>query len=378
MNDRGIVAVMALLVMLLLTMMGMAFLTISATEHTIAANEVKMKRAFNIAEAGIERGKHAIKSTPLPLAAFLSGQPAADPGPWPFGDVAGLINTYDGGNYVVHIYDNEDDAPAPNNPLVDKDNKLYIDSVGTLGTARRRIIALVEKQTLGFPPLPGGYTAVTTTPPTWDLDQPLSTVSGVNPVTGKDWSGTCSGVAGIVHATPGMTVNNSGTLQGGSRTYNPATDDAMWNDPAAINSIVDAWKARPGTVSYTGNNPPSLGTAAAPQVTVWRTTGATHTSALTGYGVLILEGPSGWQFGPQPFNFHGLVIHMGGKTVEYTGPSLVRGGVISVNAAGATNGSVEDTASLKYDCQALSAYANQAVGGGNGSFKVHSWREVAE
>lgn len=379
-NNKGVVALFVMvMVMVVLTILGMTFLQMAQIEHTISTNAVRATRAFYIAEAGIERGKASLRGSPLPLTAILAADPAANPGPWPFGSVIGLNNAFGGGNYVVRIYDNEDDAPAPNNPMNDKDGKVYIDSVGTLGNATKRIIVLVERDSPpAFPTLPGGYIAVTATSPTWDLDQPLSTVSGVNPATGQDWSGTCSGVAGIVHATPGMTINNSGTLQGGSRMFDAAVDDAIWANPTAVNSMVDAWKARPETVTYTGNNPPSLGTAAAPQVTVWRTTGATHTSALTGYGILILEGPSGWQFGPQPFNFHGLIIHMGGKTVEYTGPSTVHGGVVSVNATGASNGSVEDTASLKYDCQALSTYATVAAGGGNGSLIVRSWQEVSE
>lgn len=98
MNERGIALVVTLLVMGLLTLLGATFLTIPSTEHTIASNEAGVAKAFNIAEAGLERGKARIKTgTETGLNAFLSG---TNPGPNLYTDVA-----FDDGTYTVVIED---------------------------------------------------------------------------------------------------------------------------------------------------------------------------------------------------------------------------------------------------------------------------------
>lgn len=86
-NDRGIVLVLALLVMLVLSALGSAFLFLSGTETLISHNSQVVAQAFFAAEAGIETALNtlpntaAIPQTPLDPngnVAFQTGNPDTD------------------------------------------------------------------------------------------------------------------------------------------------------------------------------------------------------------------------------------------------------------------------------------------------------------
>jgi hypothetical protein len=63
-EERGIALVISLLVLALLSMLGVAFLSMSATEITIASNEVNASRAFFLTEAGVAIAKQTLRNTP--------------------------------------------------------------------------------------------------------------------------------------------------------------------------------------------------------------------------------------------------------------------------------------------------------------------------
>ncbi len=86
-NDRGIVLVLALLVMLVLSALGSAFLFLSGTETLISQNSQVVAQAFFAAEAGIETALNnlpttaAIPQTGLDInntVAFQTGNPDTD------------------------------------------------------------------------------------------------------------------------------------------------------------------------------------------------------------------------------------------------------------------------------------------------------------
>ncbi len=62
-NDRGIVLVLALLVMLVLSALGSAFLFLSGTETLISHNSQVVAQAFFAAEAGIETALNTLPNT---------------------------------------------------------------------------------------------------------------------------------------------------------------------------------------------------------------------------------------------------------------------------------------------------------------------------
>lgn len=66
-DDRGIVLALALLVMLVLSVMGTAFLALSGTEATISRNSQVVAQAFYAAEAGIDTAINLLPNTdPIP------------------------------------------------------------------------------------------------------------------------------------------------------------------------------------------------------------------------------------------------------------------------------------------------------------------------
>lgn len=75
-EQRGVVLVVALLVLTVLSVLGLAFLTTARTEDTIAANYRNHTAAFYAAEAGVESGIASLKSlvgaSPTPTDAQLA------------------------------------------------------------------------------------------------------------------------------------------------------------------------------------------------------------------------------------------------------------------------------------------------------------------
>jgi Tfp pilus assembly protein PilX len=96
-NQRGSVLMIALLVMIVLSLLGVALLTLSGTEHNIAYNALWSEGAFAAADAGIQTGLNQLSANSttstaaIPVTAigtgtytyqFRSGH-RADPGPQP-------------------------------------------------------------------------------------------------------------------------------------------------------------------------------------------------------------------------------------------------------------------------------------------------------
>lgn len=75
-KERGVVLILTILVMVLLSTLGLAFLSTAMTESTIASNYRNQAQAFYAAEAGLEAGMARLKSllgaTPTPTDAQLS------------------------------------------------------------------------------------------------------------------------------------------------------------------------------------------------------------------------------------------------------------------------------------------------------------------
>ncbi|MGH2670799.1 MAG: pilus assembly PilX family protein, partial [bacterium] len=75
-DERGIALPLALIVLTLLTSLTVAFLGLSSTEPTIAANLKRGETALALAEAGIERGIWALS---YPGSSGVTANPAATP-----------------------------------------------------------------------------------------------------------------------------------------------------------------------------------------------------------------------------------------------------------------------------------------------------------
>lgn len=409
-DARGIALIVVLLVMGLLTLLGATFLTIASTEHTIASNEAGVSKAFNIAEAGLEMGKARLKTGTEPLNNFLD--PMLSPGSYPFGSTPAAGNAFDGGNYIVRIYDDGDDA----NQNTDINNKVFIESTGTSGNTQKRIVALVEV-VRGTPPpaIPGprgaGESIVGPGAPwevhadpggsydgrNWNAPANISACSdivncGTNTGTTVTYGGFGNTAAGTFDLSGGGTMYGIGCPPGtctSAASASHATDTSIpltrWDsfiDAAKLAAtrtltVNGAWNA--GTVTW--------GTAAAPQITLINNTTSSinWSSVVNGAGILIIEstpGTSGAFFqATGQLNWQGLVIirSPGWFSLEAGssgGKIRVFGQVVNRSATRAEielNGSA--TSFIKYSTAAMTTVVPQAFGPPP-SFTLRSWQEV--
>lgn len=173
-NESGVAMIMALMVLLTLTGLVLAFLSVSAFEPQISKNLSNLARARYLAESGIETGFNVLVNNADATQSFsgaLAGATAAGtaPGPWVAlvsnNAMAGLTTAF-AGSYTVTVrndYDNSDSAvtgvpsgttAVPNETTTADTNKIVImRSTGTFNGATKTIEVVVRRAQL--PPFPG-------------------------------------------------------------------------------------------------------------------------------------------------------------------------------------------------------------------------------
>ena len=394
-NERGVALPLALLTLVMLSGLLLAFLAMSVHEPQIAQNHGSASRAFHIADAGIEHAWAVLPSTDLttlPLTRFSN-------------------EVFGGGSYTV---------------IITKPGADYIlTSTGTFKDSTQTVVMVFSVTPggsgPGLPTLPAAITSVSNGSDEVDLEgsggDGLTLRPDASFVTGNDESAdpTCAAnKAGWVHrnATPGEGPGPSfqfdyqgGTLQGvGStvgagahRAFNAATDDPRFNDPVALRAWVNNLASQPGVENVNGmtGHPTTMGTAASPKITVWNLddTGEHSTNApITGHGILILKGPSvsagqyHWFSVKKAFQFSGLIIVDSPGEVSFdhykSPPDVVmHGAIIAVSektGGEATKVDFEKNSRLFYNCAAIRDYALPLAGSGGGgtsSFTQLSWRQ---
>ena len=392
-NERGVALPLALLTLVMLSGLLLAFLAMSVHEPQIAQNHVSSSRAFHIADAGIEHAWAVLPSTDLttmPLTLFST-------------------QAFGGGSYTV---------------IITKPGADYIlTSTGTYKDSTQAVEMFVHMTPAGsgpgLPTLPAAITSVSNGQNETDYEGSGGDGLTLRPaaafVTGND-AGTCTGQTnkvGWVHGGPGspnFTFDyQGGTLQGVNATggsgvgatahrgFNAATDDPRFNDPVALRAWVSSLASQTGVVNVNGTSghPTTMGTAAKPQITVWNMDdiGQHSTSAgITGYGILILKGPSvgngqyHWFNVKKAFNFRGLIIIDSPGEVSFdhysgTPDVVMNGAIIAVSektGSEATKVDFEKNSRLFYNCAALRDYALPLAGsGGSGSstFTKLGWKQ---
>jgi len=172
-NERGVALVMSLMMLLALTGLLLAFISVSALEPQISRNIADTARARYLAEAGIEVGFNMLIDTPS-FSTALAGATAS--APWaPVMADATLSGVTTGGpsaeaafagTYTVVVrndYQNADSAltgqssgtnTTPNETLTSDGNGIVImRATGTFNGATKAIEVVVRRQQL--PPFPG-------------------------------------------------------------------------------------------------------------------------------------------------------------------------------------------------------------------------------
>jgi hypothetical protein len=146
-NERGSVLVIALIMLVLLTVLGITATSTSNIELQIAGNERNYKRAFFIANAGIE---HARADLAAKLAIFRATQVSQGSAlDWSFaldneanmGTATGITfdtgvewldeNFGDGYTYTVTVFNDNDDPLNPNKAIEDKNGRIYARAVAS-------------------------------------------------------------------------------------------------------------------------------------------------------------------------------------------------------------------------------------------------------
>ncbi|MFQ5658778.1 MAG: hypothetical protein ACE5G5_14640, partial [Candidatus Methylomirabilales bacterium] len=299
---------------------GATFLNASLTESNIASNEVSTAKAFNTAEAGLELAKRDLKmSTASSLNGFLTG---TTPGPYPFGDTPGAGNSFDGGNYVVQIYDNDD---GDGNLNTDTDDLVFVESTGSYRGAQRRIVALVQ---IPLVPTPEG--SVETIAPAGESELELEKGAVID---GNDWNppadlSACTTIAtcGTLTTNPAIFGASSNAIENevevkppstiSSTQVNPGLSSTPWNNLAdQLIGQADRNLSLPEILTgiHTWGTPsvPEITVISAPDIRI-----KDPTTVVNGAGILIINDLGELKLDHGTFNWQGLVIVRGNGKIE--------------------------------------------------------------
>ena len=126
-EERGVALVIALLSMILLSIMGVTFLSMSGTETMIASNAVNSSRAFYLTEAAVSLAKQTLRTS-----ANWDNELAASPFTCPA--------SIDGCSYQIL-----NDAADPGGPTDDTNDTVLIRATGQIQSATRVIEVAVTQ-----------------------------------------------------------------------------------------------------------------------------------------------------------------------------------------------------------------------------------------
>lgn len=375
-NERGVVLVIAMLVVALLLLLGAHFMGASLTEHTIAANDVNAARAFYLADAGTEHARKTLET--LNLSQVLDGTTTVF--------TAGNTVNLAGGSYTVQVTNNIAANGFPRGTIaadpsasatVDGDDIVVATSTGTFGNGQQIVETVLQTGAGSLPTIPAAVVSVS------NGSNELS-IENDSFVTGNEESldPTCtSNKAGWVwkETISKLDIKNNGEMHGDPqhRAVDTGIDDPMFDDPAALRQWISDLATQPGVVNVSGSPlPGTLGTAADPQITVWDPDAGDIKGTTSGYGILIIKGPDSGTFNfKDDFSFHGLILVDTIGEAHFQSDSVIHGAVFAVSessASEATHVEFENNARIDYNCDVVAKYVKPILGGG--SMKVLSWR----
>lgn len=364
-EERGIALVIALLVMVLLSILGVTFLSMSATEIAIASNEVAASRAFFLTEAGTALAKRTLRSS----ANWNIQLAAAQPFPCPALVPASL------GTCSYRI---ENDTADPGGPTTDTNNLVIIKATGQSLTAAREV-HLAFTRLDGIPAPPASLLSV-------GVSSNISFSGNAFSIDGNNWIPPSDGGAPATQDNSACTSttapkfgigvpNTTHQLEVKNNLSNPQQDNVIgaspnppWSPASAIPSIgVDTTLTQdqlvaladyllpladvtysPGTSISSG----TLGTQAYPKIVVVDATGysgsdpALTLSATSGAGILIVK--------------NGTLRFTG--TSQWVGVVIVVGSNVGIDVRGGGNKSLYGATLLAED---TNVSATVAAGEGN-------------
>lgn len=208
-QEDGIALPLAMIMLLILTLMSLTYMSLGAVEPQISQNLADGKRAFYLAESGIEVGFNMLIGKNFNDVTLLGGGLSADPDcnprgtscrvlaknlPLPGGDVSG-------GTISITLRNDVGAAGCPAPPAVtaadqmrigcgttpdtsatvDSNNIVFLSAVGRFGSASRMVTAVIQ----GKPPL--AITAALTLQNSPTVFYFLNCGVGCNLIDGRDW-----------------------------------------------------------------------------------------------------------------------------------------------------------------------------------------------
>ncbi|MBI4537845.1 MAG: hypothetical protein HY712_07805 [candidate division NC10 bacterium] len=400
-SPRGTVLMASVLLLTLLATLGMAMLSSSLNENTIARNDINAQRALAVAEAGTAHARQVISAaiSTTSLDVRLSG--ATTTNPWrtlyimppstdPLTNYAALGTG--NGTYSVQVSNNlagykGNLYPAETLPTADVDKLLWIESVGTYGNASRTVRVLVNFVNVVDPPAA------------------ITLVDGANPTqltagftgnsfliqggdsTPPDTTGACGSQGAAKHgiSTNSLSSNNvianalseqqedniegQGFIAGakGSDPRGSYTNNGTYTR-GQLQALATSLLSQ-ATPIPAGNNSSDFGTAANPGI-FKATSDVTLLGNGKGFGILVVTEDLQMQGN---FKWEGLILVVGKGSFHVTGSdSIAYGAVLVANTeqSGTTSLEVAGNGGVYYSSQAICRVKNMMP-----SSSVIAWQQ---
>jgi Tfp pilus assembly protein PilX len=243
-DERGVALPMALIILVVLSMLAMALLTLGSVEPQISSNLSEGARARQLAEAGIEYAFSQLVGQDFGVMVSTASSGSSCPSgtvcrilatsqPLP-----GLTSTQ--GTFTVSIRNNyltSDNqltgltSEATSSTTTDVDGVLIVTSTGAYGTARRRVTAVVQRGVLnlrGALNLPGVQTDTFTNTPCPTTPCPPNPLKNYS-IDGRDWKRADSTTPTGTYGNQFGVVTYTGTESGTGLTYE-ANAEAGFSD----------------------------------------------------------------------------------------------------------------------------------------------------
>ncbi|MFQ5960027.1 MAG: PilX N-terminal domain-containing pilus assembly protein [Candidatus Methylomirabilales bacterium] len=397
-GERGSALVIALLSTIILTVLGITFVTISGTGISIAYNETHHSQAFYLAEAGVAEATRILRDSndwDIELA-----------GPQPLPCPAGLVPAIEGGcTFTV-----ENDAADPGGPTNDTNDLVIVKATSTYRAAAREVdIGLTR---LLLPVTPGAITSL-------GVSTNVSFAGNAFDIDGNNWippsddgttpetlnNASCGAIPvpkfgiAVPDAAQQLGVKNDLTAQQQDNVTG-SSPNPPWAPAGPIPSIgvdttitqaqltiLTSYLMPLGTVNYppgTSISSGTLGTQANPEIVVVDGTGYTGSdpaltlSATSGAGILIVKNGSLRMTGNS--QWVGLVVVIGNNVeidMRGAGDKSIYGSVLLAENLNVTTNQAEGQGNVKvyFSCQGIDV-ANRAGGGRLRGAQIW-WREVS-
>ncbi len=397
-GERGSVLVIALLFTVVLSFLGVSFLSISGTDVSIAFNETEHSQAFYLAEAGIAEATRVLRDSNNWNNQLTAAQP--------FNCPVGLVAAANGGcTFTI-----ENDAADPGGPTNDTNDLVTVKATSTYLTSAREVNVGLTRLLLAVPP--GAITSLGTSTNVSFAGNAF-TIDGNNWIPPSDDGTTpeilnntsCGpipvpklGIA-VPDATQQLTVKNDlNNQQQNNVTGNwPNPPWAPVNNIPSIGVDTNITQAQltnltnyimpMATIAYspgTSISAGTIGTQANPEIVVVDASGypggspALTLNATTGAGILIVKNGSLRMSGNS--QWVGIVIVIGNNVdvdLRGAGDKSIYGSVLlAENLNVATNQAQgQGNVKIRFSCQGIDV-ANRA-GGGRLRGATIWWREVS-